>query len=85
MQSVKVPVFSVLETDFDKWKMRFKAFCTKQGYGLALDNTEKASPEMHLELYTYISKYFLYQKMTLPISRKPMKRISRVALSLGRL
>ena len=52
MQSVKVPVFSGLEADFDVWKMRFKAFCTKQGYGMALDDDEKASAEMQLELYT---------------------------------
>ena len=52
MQSVKAPVFSGLEADFDVWKMRFKAFCTKQGYGMALDDDEKASAEMQLELYT---------------------------------
>jgi hypothetical protein len=32
--------------------MRFKAFCTKQGYGQALDDLEDASAEMQLELYT---------------------------------
>jgi hypothetical protein len=37
MHSVKVLVFSGLEVDFDVWKMRFKAFCTKQGYGPALN------------------------------------------------
>ena len=46
MHSVKVPVFSGLEVDFDVWKMRFKAFCTK------LDDLEDASEEMQLELYT---------------------------------
>jgi hypothetical protein len=52
MHSVKVLVFSGLEADFDVWKMRFKAFCTKQGYGQALDDLEEASAEMQLELYT---------------------------------
>jgi hypothetical protein len=52
MHSVKVPVFSGLEADFDVWKMRFKAFCTKQGYGQAIDDFEEASAEMQLELYT---------------------------------
>jgi hypothetical protein len=46
MQSVKVPVFSGLEKNFDVWNTRFKAFCTKQGYGMALDNAQKISPEM---------------------------------------
>ena len=32
--------------------MRFKAFCTKQGYGSALDGLEDASEEMRLDLYT---------------------------------
>jgi len=32
--------------------MRFKAFCTKQGYGQTIDDLEKASPEIQLELYT---------------------------------
>jgi hypothetical protein len=52
MHSVKVPVFSGLEADFDVWKMRFKAFCTKQGYCQAFDDLEDASAEMQLELYT---------------------------------
>jgi hypothetical protein len=52
MHYVKVPVFCGLEDDFDVWKMRFKAFCTKQGYGQALDDLEDASAEMQLELYT---------------------------------
>ena len=52
MHSVKVPVFSGLEADFDVWKMRFKAFRTKQGYSQALDDLEDASAEMQLELYT---------------------------------
>jgi hypothetical protein len=52
MHSVKVPVFCGLEADVKVWKMRFKAFCTKQGYGHALDDLEDASAEMQLELYT---------------------------------
>ena len=54
MHSVKVPVFSGLEADFDVWKLRFKAFCTKRGYGPALDDLEEASAEMQLELYTFL-------------------------------
>jgi len=52
MHSVKVLVFSRLEADFDAWKMRFKAFYTKQGYGQAFDDFEEASADMQLELYT---------------------------------
>jgi len=52
MHSVKVPVFSGLEAAFDVWKMRFKAFCTKQGYGQAIDDFEEASAEMQMELHT---------------------------------
>jgi hypothetical protein len=32
--------------------MRFKSFCTKQGYSEASDDLEEATAEMHLELYT---------------------------------
>jgi hypothetical protein len=54
MHSVKVPLLSGLEVDFDIWKIRFKAFCTKQGYGPAFDDLEDASEGMQLELYTYL-------------------------------
>ena len=52
MHFVKVIVFSGLEVDFDVWKMRFEAFCTKQGYDPTLDDLADASEEMQLELYT---------------------------------
>ncbi len=34
--------------------MRFKAFCTKQGYSLALDDLEDVSEEVQLELYSFL-------------------------------
>jgi hypothetical protein len=50
MQSVKVLVFSGLEANFNVSKMSLKAFYTKQGCGMTLDNAEKASSEMQLEM-----------------------------------
>ncbi len=57
--------------------MRFKSFCTKQGYSEALDDPEEATAEMQVELYTSLA--LALQRMILLTLRRPMLKILSVA------
>ena len=52
MQSVKLPLFSGSEGDFDVWQKKFRAFARTQSWGPAIKNAESATQSQHESLYT---------------------------------